>query len=177
MRRYLLAIGTMGLAPLVIAAALDRQSSEANLPDPVSRGRYLVQIAGCNDCHTPGYMVSAGKVEEKAWLTGEPLGWRGPWGTTYASNLRLLVQGMTADQFMRHARSDQRRPPMPWFNVRDMSDTDVKAIYAYLKHVAGGCRQLQSRKACGLPPRRGAGTSAGVTPSRVEVVCRCAFAT
>jgi mono/diheme cytochrome c family protein len=135
MRRYLLAIGTMGLAPLVIAAALDWQSSEANLPDPVSRGRYLVQIAGCNDCHTPGYMVSAGKVEEKAWLTGEPLGWRGPWGTTYASNLRLLVQGMTADQFMRHARSDQRRPPMPWFNVRDMSDTDVKAVYAYLKHL------------------------------------------
>ena len=53
MRRYLLALGTMGLAPLVIAAALDCQSSEANLSDPVSRGRYLVRIAGCNDCGTP----------------------------------------------------------------------------------------------------------------------------
>jgi hypothetical protein len=29
---------------------------------------------------------------------------------------------------------------MPWFNVREMTDADVKAIYAYLKHVgpAGG---------------------------------------
>jgi hypothetical protein len=24
---------------------------------------------------------------------------------------------------------------MPWFNLRDMTDRDVKAIYAYLKHL------------------------------------------
>jgi hypothetical protein len=24
---------------------------------------------------------------------------------------------------------------MPWFNMRDMSDRDVKAIYVYLKHL------------------------------------------
>ncbi len=24
---------------------------------------------------------------------------------------------------------------MPWFNLRDMTDNDVKAIYAYLKHL------------------------------------------
>ena len=48
----------------------------------LERGRYIAQIAGCNDCHTPGYALSGGKVPEKAWLTGDSFGWRGPWGTT-----------------------------------------------------------------------------------------------
>ena len=67
-------------------------------------------------------------------LTGDQLGWRGPWGTTYASNLRLLVKHMSADQFVNLARSEVR-PPMPWFKLRAMTDPDVKAIYAYLKHL------------------------------------------
>ena len=135
MKRPVLLLGTLAIASLLTGAALDRRT---DFPDAVERGRYLVKIAGCNDCHTAGYAISAGKVDEKHWLTGDALGWRGPWGTTYASNLRLLVQNMTADQFMAHARSDQRRPPMPWFNVRDMTDDDVKAIYPYLKHLGPG---------------------------------------
>ncbi|MDX1487796.1 MAG: hypothetical protein R3268_06320, partial [Acidiferrobacterales bacterium] len=58
-------------------------------PKLVERGRYLSVIAGCNDCHTSGYLWSNGDVPEKDWLTGDTLGWRGPWGTTYAVNLRL----------------------------------------------------------------------------------------
>ncbi len=134
MQRLVPVLGAIALASLVTAAVGTMPSNQA-LPDDTARGKYLVMIAGCNDCHTPGYMVTAGKVDEKAWLTGSPLGWQGPWGTTYASNLRLLVPKMTADQFMAHARSDQRRPPMPWFAVRDMTDDDVKAIYAYIKHL------------------------------------------
>ncbi len=98
------------------------------------RGRYLVQVGGCNDCHTPGYPESNGRVDEKLWLTGSPLGFRGPWGTTYATNLRLVAQTMTEAQWMARARSELR-PPMPWFNLRDMSDADVRAIYRYLRHV------------------------------------------
>src|SRR5215813_2801811 len=100
----------------------------------VKRGRYLVQIGGCNDCHTPGYPLSGGKVDEKLWLTGDKLGWRGPWGTTYAANLRLVAQTMTEEAWMKRARSELR-PPMPWFNLRDMSDRDLRAIYRYLKHL------------------------------------------
>jgi mono/diheme cytochrome c family protein len=135
MKRSLLIVGALAVTALVTTAAASRQASEAALPDDVARGRYLVQITGCNDCHTAGYFGSGGKVDEKLWLTGDHLGWRGPWGTTYPSNLRLVVQGMTADQFVKHARSPERRPPMPWFNVRDMTDADVRAIYAYLKHL------------------------------------------
>jgi len=137
MQRFMPVLGAIALALLVTAAVRTTASDQASAGD-TARGKYLVMIAGCNDCHTPGYMVTAGKVDEKAWLTGSPLGWQGPWGTTYASNLRLLVTKMTADQFMAHARSDQRRPPMPWFAVRDMTDDDVKAIYAYIKHLGPG---------------------------------------
>ena len=99
----------------------------------VERGRYLVRIAGCNDCHTPGYMEAGGKVDEKQWLTGDSFGWRGPWGTTYATNLRLYVGSMTQAQWLKHTATMQPRPPMPWFNVQAMTEQDRKAIYQYLK--------------------------------------------
>jgi mono/diheme cytochrome c family protein len=137
MQRFVPVLGAIALALLVTAAVRTTSFDQASVDD-TARGKYLVMIAGCNDCHTPGYMMTAGKVDEKVWLTGSPLGWQGPWGTTYAANLRLLVPKMTADQFMAHARSDQRRPPMPWFAVRDMTDEDVKAIYAYIKHLGPG---------------------------------------
>jgi mono/diheme cytochrome c family protein len=134
MKRRALIVATVALASLVAGAAVAQQKAAKKISAETARGKYLVQIAGCNDCHTPGYAPSGGKVEEKLWLTGDQLGWRGPWGTTYASNLRLLVKDMSADQFVKHARSEFR-PPMPWFNLRDMNDRDVKAIHVYLKHL------------------------------------------
>ena len=131
MRRSVIIVSAVAMASLVTGAVAQQAPK---LSTEASRGKYLVQIAGCNDCHTPGYTAAAGKVDEKLWLTGDQLGWRGPWGTTYASNLRLLVKDMSADQFVKFARS-QFRPPMPWFNLRAMTERDVKAIYAYLKHL------------------------------------------
>jgi mono/diheme cytochrome c family protein len=101
--------------------------------DPrVERGRYLVTIGGCNDCHTPGYMQQGPEVPEGEWLKGLPIGFQGPWGTTYPSNLRLVVAGMTEAQWLEHARKE-RLPPMPWFNLRRMTDADLKAVYAYIR--------------------------------------------
>lgn len=119
---------------LIACVASAAEPPATTMSAEAARGRYLVQITGCNDCHTAGYAQSAGKVPEEAWLTGDGLGWRGPWGTTYAANLRLTVKNLTADQFVTLGRSPLR-PPMPWFNMRDMKDSDVKAIYAYLKHL------------------------------------------
>ncbi|HXG02999.1 MAG TPA: c-type cytochrome [Candidatus Binatia bacterium] len=99
----------------------------------VERGRYLVKIAGCNDCHTPGYAERAGDVPEERWLVGDTLGWRGPWGTTYAANLRLYLNGMTEAQWLAAARALRSRPPMPWFALRDMTDEDLRAIYRYVR--------------------------------------------
>jgi len=101
--------------------------------DAVALGRYLVQTTGCNDCHTAGYAASAGRVAEKDWLTGDGVGWRGPWGTTYATNLRLYFADLSEAQWLAHARRMEPRPPMPWFNLRAMSDGDLSALYRYIK--------------------------------------------
>lgn len=125
------------LAPIALLAADTASKPEkvAKGGDPakLARGKYLVKIAGCNDCHTPGYMATAGKVDEKLWLTGESFGWRGPWGTTYPPNLRLYFDKISEDQWVKVARSAEMRPPMPWFALREMTDADLHAIRAYAK--------------------------------------------
>ncbi len=98
----------------------------------IARGRYLVTISGCNDCHTPGGMEKGPAVPEAQWLTGLPVGFQGPWGTTYPSNLRLALGSMTEAQWLQKARQE-RLPPMPWFNLREMTDADLKAIYAFVR--------------------------------------------
>src|ERR1043165_6263807 len=92
----LVALG--GACPAASAAA--SVASGPAVANQVERGRYLVKTTGCNDCHTPGYIESAGRLEESRWLVGNSLGWQGPWGTTYPANLRLLTQDLTADQWL-----------------------------------------------------------------------------
>ncbi len=95
------------------ASAADAPQSSAG----IERGRYLVTIGGCNDCHTAGYLEQGGTTPESQWLTGSPVGYQGPWGTTYAANLRLVAGRMTEAEWVAHARKE-RLPPMPWFNVK-----------------------------------------------------------
>ena len=115
-----------------VRAPVEASSSATELND---RGRYLVKIAGCNDCHTPGYAQTGGKIPEKDWLTGNSMGWRGPWGTTYASNLRLYMQSLSEDQWVTIAHTAQFRPPMPWFNLHDMPEQDLRAIYRFIRNL------------------------------------------
>ena len=98
----------------------------------LERGRYVVATAGCNDCHTPGYPQSNGTIPQSDWVTGNSVGFQGPWGTTYPANLRLVMQSLSEEQWMAQARSE-RRPPMPWFLLRDMTDGDLKAIYHFIR--------------------------------------------
>ena len=118
-------------------ASLDAMAQNTRTPDrqSIERGRYLMRITGCNDCHTPGYAASGGKVPEQQWLTGDGLGWRGPWGTTYASNLRLFMQNLNEQQWVNLARTVEYRPPMPWFSLRAMSNQDLRALYRYVRHL------------------------------------------
>ena len=118
------------LSILFLAGSLQ----QAGAADPlVERGRYVVGIAGCNDCHTPGFAMKGGQVAESEWLTGDALGWRGPWGTTYATNLRLYIPTLTEDQWVKKAKTLSTRPPMPWFNLHRMTDEDLRAIYRYVR--------------------------------------------
>jgi mono/diheme cytochrome c family protein len=122
------------LCALLVAMPVAAQEKKKADPQ-VERGRYLIKITGCNDCHTAGYAPTGGKVPEAQWLTGDALGWRGPWGTTYPTNLRLYMQDLTEDQWVQKAKTLMARPPMPWFNVRDMSTSDLRAVYRYIRHL------------------------------------------
>ena len=119
------------------AASFAASAEPARMTDAqaIERGRYIAKIGGCNDCHTPGYAVKGGKVAEKDWLTGDALGWRGDWGTTYPANLRTYMQNMSEAQWVKTAKSIETRPPMPWFALHDMSEQDLRAFYRFVRHL------------------------------------------
>ena len=112
--------------------APQQKSSPLKGDAQIQRGKYLVKIAGCNDCHTAGYAASGGKVAESQWLTGDKLGWRGPWGTTYPANLRLYMRDISEAKWVQTAKTVETRPPMPWFVLHDMTEQDLRAIYKYV---------------------------------------------
>jgi mono/diheme cytochrome c family protein len=130
-------------------------TTPARSTDPlVARGRYLVQIGGCNDCHTEGYLEHSGNVPEERWLLGSSLGFSGPWGTTYPSNLRRLLGTLHEDEWVRFARTLETRPPMPWFNLRAMAEGDLRAIYRYVRSLPEDDRSVPDY----VPPGRAPAT-------------------
>jgi mono/diheme cytochrome c family protein len=132
--RVVVILGWTALTAASIAAdAPAKSSSKVALNKQIERGRYVVAIAGCNDCHTPNFLVNGGKTPQKDWLTGGVVGWRGPWGTTYPTNLRLYFQEITEGQWVQVAKEMQRRPPMPYYSLNAMSQADVRAMYAFIR--------------------------------------------
>ncbi len=130
------ACGGPGAAAPAATAAATASPPAVAAANPVDAGRYLVLIGGCNDCHTPGFPESNGmQPAEAEWLTGSPVGYSGPWGVSYAPNLRLSFQTMEEQDFIEMARAANGRPPMPWPSLREMSDADLKAIYAYVRRL------------------------------------------
>jgi hypothetical protein len=124
-------------AVVVLSAATVALAYRGNLSerDSIARGRYVARTAACNDCHTPGYIETAGNVPEKDWLIGNTLGWSGDWGTTYPANLRLYMQRVTEDEWVQTAHTVQLRPPMPWFILHDLSEADLRAFYRFVKYL------------------------------------------
>ncbi len=136
-----LLLNTGSLVAIAAAAALSATSAIADPKgdlDRFERGRYVLETSGCHDCHTPGYAEAAGKVPARDHLVGDKLGWKGAWGTTYASNLRTVLGSMSEDQWVAYARRMEPRPPMPWFNVRAMSEQDLRAIHVYVTALGPG---------------------------------------
>src|SRR5262245_55755518 len=87
----------------------------------IARGKYLVTVTGCNDCHTPGTLFGA--ADTTRLLSGSELGWQGPWGVTFPRNLTpdsTGLAGWTEADIVTAIRTGQRPdkspllPPMPW---------------------------------------------------------------
>ncbi|MCC2656081.1 MAG: putative cytochrome c [Panacagrimonas sp.] len=101
----------------------------------LERGRYLVRVGGCNDCHTAGYVADYGGVPEQDWLLGDDTAFVGRWGTTFASNLRLTMLRYTDDQWLARARSLEDSAVMPTERLRAMSDNDLLAVLRYVQYL------------------------------------------
>ena len=99
----------------------------------IEKGRKLILLSGCNDCHTLGYPEQSGKIPQKDWLAGSPVGWKGPWGTTYATNLRLYFHEISADEWVELARAMRARPTMPWWVFKEMNDSNLRYMYHFIK--------------------------------------------
>jgi cytochrome c553 len=130
-------------------------------PERLKRGEYLVTIAGCHDCHSPK-MDSEGTPDGRRPLSGRPVttapplqaageirasldftAFAGPWGNSYAANLTPDAETgigirYTEAAFITTIRTGKKPegepllPPMPWPVYRNMTDDDLKAVYAYL---------------------------------------------
>ena len=120
---------------------------------PESAGEYLTIVGGCNDCHTARWGETNGNVAPADRFTGNPVGYHGPWGTTYAPNLRLITQRMSEDRWVHiltTAADGKGEPPMPWMNTKLMTDQDLRALYVYIKSLGPKGEQVPRR----LPPGR-----------------------
>lgn len=134
---------TEAIATICLAAALSVLSLAARADDAtIERGKYLVTIGGCNDCHTPGYLL--GHPDKARFLGGSDVGFAIPGlGVFVAPNLtpdRETGLGNWSAQEIATAittgvRPDGRilAPVMPWPAFSHLTPTDATAIAAYLQ--------------------------------------------
>ena len=124
-------------------AALGSLPSPASADDAeVARGRYLVVIAGCSDCHTPGALIGA--PDMKRYLGGSDVGFSIPGqGVFVGENLtpdkETGIGSWTSDEIVTAIRMGKRpdggelSPVMPYAAFSHLTDEDAQAIAAFLK--------------------------------------------
>ncbi len=61
------------------------------------------------------------------------LGYSGPWGTTFASNLRIAIGSMTLENWRSYARQAKLRPPMPFWALNQMTQDDLDALWLFTR--------------------------------------------
>jgi len=127
---------------LLALAALSASSTAHAATAEIARGKYLVQLGGCNDCHTPGYLL--GKADMARYLGGSDVGFQLPGlGVFIAPNLTpdgetglgkwskeqittALTTGVLPDGRV-------LAPIMPWRSFANLTKSDAEAIAAFLK--------------------------------------------
>ena len=110
-----------------------------DMSDQVARGKYLVNLGNCMSCHTP--MKEGQPIGELAF--GGGLKFTGPWGEVSSANITPDASGISyydEAMFVKTLRTGQvgarkLNSIMPWGYFRNMTDDDLKAIFAYLRTV------------------------------------------
>jgi hypothetical protein len=110
---------------------------QPDVSTPVKRGDYLVTIAGCTDCHTP--QAKGQPIRDLEFAGG--VVFDGPWGRVASANITPDASGIsyydeTLFLEMIHTGYVKARTInqiMPWEDFRNLTDEDLKAIFAYLR--------------------------------------------
>jgi len=160
----LLLAGAFGALAAFAAGQSAAGKAQADL---VARGRYLVMLGGCNDCHTPGFALAASHVPEADWLTGDALGWQGEWGTTYPPNLRLRLNAMDLPTWKAFAKNLRTRPPMPYWAINAMTDDDLEALWTYVHSLGPAGAPAPAALPPGIAPKGPAVTFPAPPPQAV----------
>jgi len=131
-----------------------------DLSDPVKRGAFLVRMASCADCHTA---QERGQPKPGLEFAGGLL-FTPPEGTVMAANITPDASGISyydEDFFVETIRTGKVKarslsPVMPWVFYRDMTDEDLKAMFAYIRtlkpvrHTVDNTESPTPCKLCGM---------------------------
>jgi mono/diheme cytochrome c family protein len=137
-----LELAGLGLAGMALATSVMSSGNTVSQTAEIARGKYLVAVGGCNDCHTPGYFL--GKPDMTRYLGGSEIGFEIPGlGVFYGPNLTPdrdtgLGQWSTEDiatAITKGRRPDGRElaPSMPWQAFANLTRQDALAITNFLK--------------------------------------------
>lgn len=127
----------------------------------IARGKYIVSIAGCSDCHTPGGML--GSPDMKRYLGGSDVGFSIPGqGVFVGSNLTPDTEtGLgkwTADQIVTAIRKGKRPDGsqlsgvMPYASFAHLTDEDAFAVAAFLESLPPVHNRIVSYKSSDKVP-------------------------
>ena len=158
--QYMIYVSAAAAVAAVLALSTPAYAQQANNAQ-VERGRYLVRITGCHDCHSPKVqgmtpnldLALSGRpastqlpTETKTEVHASPdlTAWTGPWGFSVASNLTPepttgIGTRYTETNFIATMRTGKKpngtpiMPPMPSDVYQNMTDDDLKAIFSYLR--------------------------------------------
>lgn len=105
-----------------------------------------LMLSGCS-ANAPVPELTPAQASKGLAATFDNTAWQGPWGRSYAANLTPDSTGLGAwseEQFLTCIRkgiskgvegSRPLMPPMPVAGINNMTDDELKAIFAYLKTI------------------------------------------
>ncbi len=132
----------LAIAACAVMAAIGGIVGAASAETQIERGKYLVTIGGCTDCHTPGSLL--GKPDMARFLGGSEVGFAIPGlgvfpGRNLTPDKETGLGNWTSKQIITAittgVRPDGRilAPIMPWRELAHLSKSDQLALVAYLK--------------------------------------------
>jgi mono/diheme cytochrome c family protein len=132
-------------ARISLAAAVTATASvvtTAHADSQIDRGKYLVTLGGCNDCHTPGYFF--GKPDMAQYLGGSDVAFEIPGlgafpGRNITPDKETGIGNWTSEQIVAAVQTGKRpdgrtlAPIMPSHAFSNLTADDAMAIAAFLK--------------------------------------------